>query len=130
MQITVVEKPGIKADELAALRKAVGWDGDPDRICKTVGCSYFWAGAFAGELLVGYIEVVSDGVDDAYIRNLMVHPRCRHRGLGLKLLGVAADRIKTDGIRMINVLFEPALADFYRKAGFKIICGGLMDNRS
>ncbi len=128
MQIELVEKPEIKAEELALLRKSVGWDGQVEQVRQTIGCSYFWAGCHAAGKLVGYIEVISDGIDDAYIRNLIVHPEYQRRGIGLKLLGLATGRIKADGIKTTNVLFEPELASFYRKAGFVIIAGGLIDN--
>lgn len=127
MQIELVEKPEIQAEELALLRKSVGWDGQVEQVIQTVGCSYFWAGCFAGGKLVGYVEVISDGIDDAYIRNLIVHREYQRRGIGLKLLGLATARIKADGIKMANVLFEPELAPFYRKAGFAIISGGLIN---
>jgi ribosomal protein S18 acetylase RimI-like enzyme len=128
LQIEFVEKPEIEAEALALLRKSVGWDGHVDQVSQTIGCSYFWAGCFTAGQLVGYVEAISDGIDDAYIRNLIVHPEYQRRGLGLKLLGLATERIKAAGIKMANVLFEPQLAPFYRKAGFTIIAGGLINN--
>lgn len=128
MQIKLVEKPEIQAEELALLRKSVGWDGQTEQVKQTIGRSYFWAGGFAAEELVAYIEVISDGIDDAYIRNLIVHPKYQRRGLGLRLLGLATGRIKAEGIKMANVLFEPELESFYRKAGFIIISGGVINN--
>ena len=128
MQIKLVEKPEIEAEELALLRRSVSWDGEPEQLKQTIGRSYFWAGCFAAGELVGYIEVISDGVDDAYIRNLIVHPEYQRKGLGLKLLELATGRIKADGIKMTNILFEPELASFYRKAGFMIISGGVINN--
>lgn len=124
----MVEKPEIDVYSLALLRRAIGWEAQVERLSQTVGRSYYWAGGFAAEKLIGYIEVVSDGIDDAYIRNLIVHPHYQRRGAGSELLRLATEQIKKDGIKMTNVLFKPELSAFYRKAGFKIISGGLIDN--
>ena len=128
MQPAFIEKPDLTPEAVAALRKAVGWDERVDKIRQYLGRLYYWAGCLDGDLLAGYVEVVSDGVDDGYIRNLIVHPSYRRRGIGLKLVQMAAARIEADGIKTANLLFEPELVPFYRKAGFTIVAGGVIDN--
>ncbi|MEW5785599.1 MAG: GNAT family N-acetyltransferase [Bacillota bacterium] len=123
-----VEKPDIDAAELAFLRKAVGWDERLDKIRRSAGSCYLRIGCFSAGRLVGFVEVISDFVDDAYIRNLIVHPDFQRQGIGLRLLQMVAARARADGIKTMNVLFEPALTGFYAKAGFTIMCGGLIDN--
>lgn len=130
MRISFVEKPKLNAAALTSLRKAVGWEGDLERVQKTIGRSYYWVAGFAEEKLIAYVEVISDGLDDAYIRNLIVHPDYQRRGIGRKLLEMVLSRVKADRIKTVNVLFEPGLEPFYRKAGFKIISGGLIDNHA
>jgi ribosomal protein S18 acetylase RimI-like enzyme len=130
MQLVFSEKPDVAPDAVAALRKAVGWDERLDKITRMQGRLYYWAGCLDGDKLVGYVEAISDQVDDAYIRNLMVHPDHQRRGIGLKLLEMLSARVKADGIKMVNVLFEPELASLYRQAGFAIILGGLIDNEA
>ena len=61
------------------------------------------------------------------IRDLVVHPDHQHRGIGSRLLDMAIVAIRDDGIRMANVVFEPGLERFYRKSGFHIVAGGLID---
>ena len=43
---------------------------------------------------------------------------------------IALEKIKADGIKMVAVVFFPHLKDFYEKAGFKIVSGGLIDNEA
>jgi N-acetylglutamate synthase-like GNAT family acetyltransferase len=120
--------PEIEAGQLAALRKAVGWDARKEKLEQIVGCTYLTACCFDQGSLVGFVDVLSDGVDDALIRSLVVDPRYQGRGIGLELLRMVNDTIKRDQIKTVNVLFEPELTPFYKKAGFKIISGGLIDN--
>ena len=128
MQLVYLENPAIKPETVACLRKAVGWDSRLEQLKKTIDSTYLIMTCFHGKNLVGFVDVISDGVDDALIRNLMVHPHYRGKGIALNLLKSTADRLSKDRIKTVNVLFEPELADLYHKAGFKIIYGGIIDN--
>jgi ribosomal protein S18 acetylase RimI-like enzyme len=83
---------------------------------------------FDGDSLVGYADVVSDGIDDAYIRDLIVNPAYQRRGIGSTLLAMIAERIKSDGIKMLHAVFDPSLKEFYTKAHFAILVAGVIDN--
>lgn len=128
MRLEYNENPEVDVEEVAALRKAVGWEPRKEQLQQIVGCTYMTVICRDSGNLVGYVDVISDGVDDAFIRNLLVHPDYQRRGIALNLLQIIVRRIKADRIKTANVLFEPALTDLYREAGFRIICGGIMDN--
>jgi N-acetylglutamate synthase-like GNAT family acetyltransferase len=120
--------PKVDAGELAKLRKAVGWGERRHEQKKNISCTYLAVACFDEERLVGYVEVLSDGVDDALIRGLMVDPGCQRQGIALELINIVTAEIRKDRIKTVNVLFEPELEPLYCKAGFRIICGGLIDN--
>lgn len=122
--------PELKVTDIADLRCEVGWEPREDKIEKTIDQIYLTAACFDGSCLVGYVEVISDGVEDALVRNLLVHPGYRRQGIALKLLKLLVESIEKNGIKTVNVLFEPELARLYRKAGFRIIGGGLIDNEA
>lgn len=128
MHFRFVENPELEADAIAALRGRVGWDTRQEKLEKIVGCTYMTAACFDNDLLVGFVDVLSDGVDDALVRSLVIHPEYQRKEIGLKLLKIVIERLKADQIKTVNVLFEPELAAFYRKAGFRIVSGGLIDN--
>lgn len=123
-----IENPGLDAAAVATLRSEVGWDARKEQLEKIIGRTYMTAACFDINRLVGFVDVISDGVDDAFIRNLLVHPDYRRRGVGLKLLQIVIKKIKTDQIKTVNVLFEPELTELYRRAGFRIVNGGIIDN--
>lgn len=130
MDLRFETNPVLKAEQIAGLRDAVGWDGRVVNYKRILGNTYFCVACFANDQLVGYVDVVSDGIDDAYIRDLVVHPDYQHRGIGSKLLAIVVGRIKSDGIKMANVVFEPDLGEFFKKAGFTIMAGGVIDNET
>lgn len=122
--------PHLKAEQVARLRELVDWDGRVDKFEKKLGNTYFCVACFADDTLVGYVDVVSDGIDDAYIRDLVVHPDYQRRGIGSKLLDMIITRVRSDRIKTLNVVFEPRLKDFYEKSNFAIMAGGIIDNET
>lgn len=122
--------PELQAREVAALRRAVGWEGREEKIKLVQSRVFSTAACFAGQILVGYIEVISDGVEDGLIRNLIVHPDYQRRGVASKLLKIITAHLKSKKIKTINVLFELEHEPLYQKAGFRIVGGGLIDNET
>ncbi|MFA5031720.1 MAG: GNAT family N-acetyltransferase [bacterium] len=127
MDLRFEKNPGLKAEQVADLRKSVGWDSRVEKYKKILGNTYFCAVCFSEDKLVGYIDVVSDKIDDAYVRDLMVHPDYQRRNIGTKLLNMVIEQVKSDGIKMINTIFDPELTRFYKKVGFTIMSGGVID---
>ena len=123
-----IENPEVDAEAIAALRVLVGWDARKEKMKKIIGCTYMTAACYDEDVLAGFVDVLSDGIDDALIRSLIVHPEYQRKGIGLELMEIVVKRLKADHVKTINVLFEPELASFYRKAGFRIVSGGLIDN--
>lgn len=130
MPLRYVENPELGAETIAALRVLVGWDARIKKLEKIVGCTYMTATCYDKDLLVGFVDVLSDGVDDALVRSLVVHPEYQGRGIGLELIRIVVERLKANQIKTINVLFETELTAFYSKAGFRIVSGGLIDNET
>ena len=130
MLLRYIENPDLDAATVAALRSVVGWDTRKEKPKKTIGCNYMTAACYDEDQLVGFVDVLSDSVDDALIRSLIVHPDYQRQGIGLELLRIVIKKIKADRIKTINVLFEPELAAFYSKAGFRIVSGGLIDSET
>lgn len=123
--------PDISAELVASLRQRCGWEARQKKMEKIIGCTYLTAACFDDQKLIGFVDALSDGVEDALIRGLVVDPDYRRRGIAVALLNIVIERIKADQIKTVNVLFdEPNLADLYRKAGFRIVSGGLIDNEA
>ena len=130
VRLRYIENPEVGAEEIAALRGMVGWDARKEKMEKIIGCTYMTAACYDKDIMVGFVDVLSDGIDDALIRSLIVHPGYQRSGIGLELMKIVIERLKADHVKTINVLFEPELISFYRKAGFRIVSGGLIDNEN
>ena len=68
---------------------------------------------------VGMGRVLSDGISDGYIQDLVILPEYRKKGIGKKLTKVLVDYCKSKGVNWIALISEPNQEEFYKKIGFK-----------
>ncbi len=115
---------------LADLREAVGWNRMEADLADESLCNSFHLCCFDGETLIGYAAVVSNGVTDAYIQDVMVHPDWQHQGISTALMERVLERLRNEGIYMVSVIYgDPALQALYERFGFQTMLCGQMELR-
>lgn len=87
--------------------------------------SLLWVAAEREGRLCGYVKAVGDGGVHAFLLDTTVHPAERRRGLGVQLVRRAADEARRRGARWLHVDFEPHLAEFYARCGFRPTAAGV-----
>ena len=121
--IYICDEP-VSVNDLADLRESVGWSRMEKEYNNPLLTSYYHIAVYEKEALIGYIDCVSNGVTDAYIQDLMVHPDYQRRGIGTELMTIMINYLKQKHIYMISVVFEEKLKPFYEKFGFfSMLCG-------
>lgn len=124
----VIQRNGVlEPEEIADVRQSVGWDRSEETYKKTLSALYSYYTVRLKERLIGYLGVVSDGVADAMLVDIVIHRDYQKQGFGKKLVKKAIRDLKNDGIRGIQLTFPVKLKEFYEKVGFKITYGGLID---
>ena len=114
----------VSVKELADLRESIGWNRMENEYKNPLLTSYYHIAVYEKEVLIGYIDCVSNGVTDAYIQDLMVHPDYPRRGIVTELMTIMISYLKQTHIYMISVVFEENLKPFYEKFGFfNMLCG-------
>ena len=63
-----------------------------------------------------------------FLVDLLVHPDFQGKGLGRRLVAEAVAQLTADGIKCIQVTFNPEHEAFYRSCGFHIFKAGIIDN--
>jgi len=114
-------------DEIYRLRNSVGWDNNCYPFSLTKDNSFVYFAARIKKELIGFIDVVSDGYNDAYIRDLIVAKDYQNLGLGTKLMEEALQFLKQKQIKCIQVTFDSELIGFYKRFGFHIFSAGIID---
>lgn len=120
------ENDPVSAAALADLRESVGWNRMEECYKDPLMTSYCHIAAYEQDCLIGYIDCVSNGVTDAYIQDLMVHPNYQNNGIGTELMNRMIAYLKSKGVYMISVIYEDRLSPFYERFGFtEMLCGQL-----
>lgn len=120
----------VPASALADLRQSVGWSRMERDLTDPMLRNAFHLCAFDGKRLVGYVCVVSNGVTDAYIQDLIVHPNYQKQGVGRQLMQHTLDRLRAEGIYMVSVIYGDArLQAYYEDFGFTTMLCGQMELR-
>ncbi len=93
----------------------------------TADHSLGWVTARNGDTLVGFVNVLWDGLVHAWIQDVMVAAAAQGRGIGAGLVAAAADGARSAGCEWLHVDFDPDLADFYiTECGFTPSSAGLL----
>jgi GNAT superfamily N-acetyltransferase len=86
-----------------------------------------WVAARAGDELVGFVNVLWDGLVHAWIQDTMVAASARHRGIATQLMALAREGARNAGCEWLHVDFDDHLRPFYLDAcGFTPTNAGLI----
>ena len=131
MNIEITRQGPVEPQEIEDLRAEVGWDRSRETYGEILKRHFaYYTARDADGRLIGYVSVLSDGVSDAFLLDLMVHPNYQRMGIGKRLVQSATRDVKAEGIQCVQVTFNPELEDFYAKCGFHIFKGGIIDFKS
>jgi len=113
-------------NEIVELYKAGGWWKDyynPSVIKDLIKGSFAFAIAIDKNYnkSIGMGRLISDGVSDAYIQDLVVIPKYRERGIGKQIAKTLIDYCKKRKISWLGLIAEPNQDEFYKKLGFKVM---------
>jgi hypothetical protein len=86
-----------------------------------------WVVAREGAHLVGFVNVVWDGLAHAWLQDTMVANNARHQGVGTNIVGCARTGAGSAGCEWLHVDFGDELRTFYFDAcGFTPTSAGLI----
>src|SRR5262245_53011448 len=103
----------VTAGEIAELRMLIGWDRAENTFERVVRGSYSYYTAREAGRLIAFLNVISDGVGDALLSNVTIHPAFQRRGIGRAMVRRAIDELTRAGIQCIWVTHVPELSAFY-----------------
>jgi len=86
-----------------------------------------WVVARDGDRLIGFVNVLWDGLVHAWLQDTMVAKDARRRGVGTALVAMAIDQARQAGCDWLHVDYEGHLRPFYLDAcGFTPTDAGLI----
>lgn len=110
----------IGKQELQDLFLANKWDSGnyPDKLQIAIRNSSAVYTAWDGDKLIGLVNVLSDGIMNAYLHYVLVHPDYQGHGIASKLIKLFLEEHK-DYMRRVIISY-PESVSFYEKNGFKV----------
>ena len=124
----IIKNGTVEPKEIEGLRAAVGWDRSEGTYEHVLQRHYAYYTVRADDgTLVGYVSVLSDGIADAFLLDLMIHPEHQRVGLGRRLVGAVVSDAKLAGIKCVQVTFADHLEPFYARCGLHIFRGGIIE---
>ncbi|HPZ32265.1 MAG TPA: GNAT family N-acetyltransferase [Methanoculleus sp.] len=111
-------------DAIADLYRAGGWwkeEWNPTGLPSLIRGSFAFAVAVESSTgrTVGMGRVISDGVSDGYVQDLVVHPNYRDRDIGTMILSALLKECTSAGVTWIALIAEPETEAFYARSGFQ-----------
>lgn len=95
----------------------MGWS--TDRIAQIIeGSSIFLIAHDTQNRAVGMGRIISDGVADGYIQDVVVFPEFRGRGIGERIAKTLKRLGSAQGLTWIGLVSAPGKESIYRRAGF------------
>ena len=83
--------------------------------------------AMADGVLVGFVNVAWAGNKHAFLLDPTVRSDFQRQGVGTQLVRRAIDLARSKGVEWLHVDYDPRLAEFYTKCGFRTTESGLMN---
>ena len=117
----------VNALHAAAFDTRMFTDDEWDWVALTARHSLGWVVARDGDRLVGFVNVIGDGLVHAWIQDVMVDQRDHRRAIGRQLVAHAVAATRAAGCEWLHVDFDDDLRAFYYDAcGFTPTNAGLI----
>jgi ribosomal protein S18 acetylase RimI-like enzyme len=125
LSLVLSEQREIDLIELEALCDAVGWSRRPlRRVRKALQHSLLWVGLWRHDRrlprLVGFARCTGDGVVEATIWDVAVHPLYQGAGLGTALMAYVLDQLRVMGVDRVSLYADPGVVGFYEARGWEL----------
>jgi|SRR5579872_2552813 len=124
----LVKNGNVTPAEVGNLRKLVNWIPFEDTLEVALKNTDFHYSVHDGNILIGFVRVISDRSMHALIADLMVHPQYQRHGLGKQLLQKVVSDLQAAKFSFIELTFYKGqgLEQFYKECGFELIEGGII----
>ncbi|NHM31931.1 GNAT family N-acetyltransferase [Neobacillus terrae] len=110
-------------EEFYQLYETTGWNArygfTQDDLFISINKSWYLVSVYDSKKLIGFGRIVSDGIYQTFIGDLIIHPDYQKRGIGSKVLNLLIEKCKSSGIKWVQLTSAKGKAEFYKKHGFQ-----------
>nr|WP_026010873.1 GNAT family N-acetyltransferase [Paenibacillus sp. OSY-SE] len=84
--------------------------------------------AYDEDALIGTGRIISDGVMNAYLCGLVVHPDYQGQGIGSEIVRQLVEKSRQKNLH-VELFCTEELTNYYEKLGFDVFAAGMKDKR-
>jgi GNAT superfamily N-acetyltransferase len=105
------------------LHQTTGWNAKGlytyDQLYTAICNSWYSVSIYHNNKLIGFGRMISDGIYQTLICDVMVHPEYQKQGIGKKLMEALLRKCEKEGIKWVQLFCAKGKQEFYKKLGFK-----------
>ena len=125
LSLVLSQEREIDLFELEQLCDAVGWSRRPlRRVRKALPHSLLVVGLWRHDpripRLVGFARCTGDGVIEATVWDVAVHPLYQGAGLGKQLMAYVLERLQQMQVERVSLFADPGVVEFYSAQGWEL----------
>lgn len=97
-----------------------------DRLHQAIVQSWYVVNAYDNDTLIGTGRVISDGVIQACVCGVVVHPRYRKQGIGTEIVRKLVTKCRESQLHIQLFCVEDKVS-YYQRLGFEVFAVGMKD---
>ena len=109
-------------EDFMKLHQTTGWNAKGlytyEQLYTAICNSWYSVSIYHEKHLIGYGRIISDGIYQTFICDVMVHPEYQQRGIGKQLMESLLKKCDEEGIKWIQLFCAKGKQNFYEKLGF------------
>jgi len=112
-----------KKEEFIELHRTTGWNAQglytDDQLFQAISNSWYAVSVYSNDQLIAFGRIISDGIYQTLICDVIVHPIYQKQGLGKMVVEKLLDKCKAEDIKWVQLFSAKGKQEFYKKVGFK-----------
>ena len=121
--IEIIDSIPIKDDFIILYNAATAeWRGNglytDEQLYSAICNSWYAVSIYHDRRLIGFGRIISDGIYQTLICDVMVHPEYQNQGIGTEIMNALLNKCEKEGVKWIQLLSAKGKQGFYEKFGF------------
>ncbi|WP_155591668.1 GNAT family N-acetyltransferase [Lysinibacillus cavernae] len=109
-------------EQYKALHQTTGWNAKGlytyEQLYNAICNSWFSTSIYHDGDLIGYGRIISDGIYQTFICDVMVHPDYQRKGIGSMVMENLLTHCQKENIKWVQLFCAKGKQSFYQKLGF------------
>ena len=119
----IIKETNPTIDSYKALHQTTGWNAKGqytyEQLYKAICNRWFSTSIYDEGNLIGYGRIISDGIYQTFICDVMVHPDYQRKGVGTMVMDALLEQCQKENIKWVQLFCAKGKQPFYQKLGFK-----------